>query len=137
MFGLLTVSGQFRLIRDFLQAVFSSVSGLKGGQLVRIAGVEVGKVRPPACTATAPVTIDFAIDRNLTLTEGTTATVRYENLIGDRYLALEEGPGSVRKLLPGQTIPLSRIAAHWMSTRSSAASFALVPVRSIRTRSMR
>ena len=34
--------------------------------------------------------------------------MRYENLIGDRYLALEDGPGSVRKLQPGQTIPLER-----------------------------
>jgi phospholipid/cholesterol/gamma-HCH transport system substrate-binding protein len=42
------------------------------------------------------------------LTGGTKAAVRYENLIGDRYLSLEEGPGSVRRLQPGQTIPLAR-----------------------------
>ena len=34
--------------------------------------------------------------------------MRYENLIGDRYLSLEEGAGSVRRLQPGQTIPLDR-----------------------------
>ena len=34
--------------------------------------------------------------------------MRYENLIGDRYLSLEDGPGSVRRLTPGQTIPLAR-----------------------------
>ena len=54
------------------------------------------------------VTVEFSIDRSLTLTEGTKAAVRYENLIGDRYLALEDGPGSVRKLQPGQTIPVAR-----------------------------
>ncbi|MFL0241301.1 MULTISPECIES: MCE family protein [Mycobacteriaceae] len=109
MFGLLTVFGQFRFdSRASYQAVFSNVSGLKGGNFVRIAGVEVGKVKSLDLHKDGTVTIDFAIDRQLTLTEGTTATVRYENLIGDRYLALEEGPGSVRKLLPGQTIPLSR-----------------------------
>lgn len=109
MFGLLTVFGQFRFdSRASYQAVFSNVSGLKGGNFVRIAGVEVGKVKSLNLHRDGTVTIDFAIDRNLTLTEGTTATIRYENLIGDRYLALEEGPGSVRKLLPGQTIPLSR-----------------------------
>ena len=109
MFGLLTVFGQFRFdSRASYQAVFSNVSGLKGGNFVRIAGVEVGKVKSLDLHRDGTVTIDFAIDRNLTLTEGTTATIRYENLIGDRYLALEEGPGSVRKLRPGQTIPLTR-----------------------------
>ena len=39
------------------------------------------------------VTVEFAIDKELTLTEGTKAAVRYENLIGDRYLSLEEGAG--------------------------------------------
>lgn len=34
--------------------------------------------------------------------------MRYENLIGDRYLALEDGPGSVQTLSPGATIPPSR-----------------------------
>jgi phospholipid/cholesterol/gamma-HCH transport system substrate-binding protein len=34
--------------------------------------------------------------------------VRYENLIGDRYLALEEGPGPPHRLPPGATIPLAR-----------------------------
>lgn len=34
--------------------------------------------------------------------------MRYENLIGDRYLSLEQGAGSVRTLQPGQTIPLTR-----------------------------
>lgn len=34
--------------------------------------------------------------------------MRYENLIGDRYLSLEQGAGAVRTLQPGQTIPLTR-----------------------------
>ena len=54
------------------------------------------------------VTVDFAVDTNLALTEGTTAAVKYENLIGDRYLALEEGAGSVHRLTPGETIPKER-----------------------------
>ena len=111
MFGLLTVFGQFRFdSRASYHAVFANVSGLKGGNFVRIAGVEVGKIKDLKLHKDGTVTIDFAIDKQLTLTEGTTATIRYENLIGDRYLSLEEGPGSVRKLLPGQTIPLSRTA---------------------------
>ena len=108
-FVLLTVFGQFRFdSRTSYRAVFTNVSGLKGGNFVRIAGVEVGKVTDLTLHKDGTVTVDFAIDKQLVLTEGTTAAIRYENLIGDRYLSLEEGAGSVRKLLAGQTIPLSR-----------------------------
>ena len=31
--------------------------------------------------------------------------VRYENLVGDRYLEITSGPGELRKLPPGSTIP--------------------------------
>jgi phospholipid/cholesterol/gamma-HCH transport system substrate-binding protein len=34
--------------------------------------------------------------------------IRYENLIGDRYMALEEGAGSIQPVRPGQTIPIER-----------------------------
>lgn len=109
MFALVTVFGQFRFdSRTTYSAVFTNVSGLKGGNFVRIAGVEVGKVKDLTLHGDGTVTVDFAIDKGLTLTEGTEAAVRYENLIGDRYLSLDEGPGSVRLLHPGETIPLAR-----------------------------
>ena len=109
MFVLTTVFGQFRFDpRTTYSAVFTNVSGLKGGNFVRIAGVEVGKVENMTLHKNGTVTVVFSIDRNLALTEGTQAAVRYENLVGDRYLALEEGAGSVRKLQAGQTIPLQR-----------------------------
>ena len=109
MFALITVFGQFRFeSRASYSAVFTNVSGLKGGNFVRIAGVEVGKVEDLTLHRDGTVTADFSVVKELTLTDGTRAAVRYENLIGDRYLSLEEGPGSVRKLQPGQTIPLAR-----------------------------
>jgi phospholipid/cholesterol/gamma-HCH transport system substrate-binding protein len=109
VFALVTVFGQFRFdSRVSYRAVFTNVSGLKGGNFVRIAGVEVGKVEDMTLQKDGTVTVVFDIDKGLPLTEGTTAAVRYENLIGDRYLALENGPGSVRKLQPGQMIPLQR-----------------------------
>jgi phospholipid/cholesterol/gamma-HCH transport system substrate-binding protein len=109
MFVLVTVFGQFRFdARTTYSAVFTNVSGLKDGNFVRIAGVEVGKVKNMTLQKDGAVTVQFSIDKNLTLTEGTKAAVRYENLIGDRYLSLEAGAGSVRKLQPGQTIPLQR-----------------------------
>src|ERR1700739_563464 len=109
VFVLVTVFGQFRFdTRASYSAVFSNVSGLKGGNFVRIAGVEVGKVKDMSLHKDGTVTVDFAVERGLTLTAGTKGAVRYENLIGDRYLSLDDGPGPTRKLQPGATIPLAR-----------------------------
>jgi phospholipid/cholesterol/gamma-HCH transport system substrate-binding protein len=109
VFALVTVFGQFRFdARATYNATFTNVSGLNGGNFVRIAGVEVGKVKSMTLHRDGTVNVEFAVDKNIVLTEGTKAAVRYENLIGDRYLSLEEGAGSVRKLQPGQTIPVAR-----------------------------
>jgi phospholipid/cholesterol/gamma-HCH transport system substrate-binding protein len=109
VFALVTVFGQFRFdSRATYNATFTNVSGLKGGNFVRIAGVEVGKVKSMTLHKDGTVNVEFSVDKNLVLTDGTKAAVRYENLIGDRYLSLEEGAGSVRKLQPGQTIPVER-----------------------------
>ncbi len=108
-FALIAVFGQFRFEpRTPYQAIFVNISGLKSGNFVRIAGVEVGKVTGLHLQRDGTVTVNFSIDRNLPLTEGTHAAVRYENLVGDRYLSLEEGPGSVRRMTPGETIPLAQ-----------------------------
>jgi len=111
MFALVTVFGQFRFeSRTAYRAVFTNISGLKGGNFVRVAGVEVGKVTGLTLGRDGTVVVDFAVDRSLPLTEGTKAAVRYENLVGDRYLALDDGPGPITRLQPGATIPLSRTA---------------------------
>ncbi len=109
VFILVTVFGQFRFdSRVAYRAEFTNISGLKGGNFVRVAGVEVGKVTNLTLHKSGTVTVDFTVDTTLPLTEGTKAAVRYENLVGDRYLSLEDGPGAVRKLAPGATIPLAR-----------------------------
>lgn len=108
-FTLVAVFGQLRFEdRTGYQAVFTNISGLKSGNFVRIAGVEVGKVGDLSLHHDGTVTVGFTIDKDIRLTEGTKAVVRYENLIGDRYLALDEAPGPPRRLPPGATIPLAR-----------------------------
>jgi phospholipid/cholesterol/gamma-HCH transport system substrate-binding protein len=89
-------------------AEFTNVSNLRQGKLVRIAGVEVGKVNKISINPDATVRVEFTADNSVTLTEGTQAVIRYDNLFGDRYLALEEGVGEINILRPGQTIPLAR-----------------------------
>jgi phospholipid/cholesterol/gamma-HCH transport system substrate-binding protein len=108
-FTLIAVFGQLRFEdRTGYQAVFTNISGLKSGNFVRIAGVEVGKVGDLSLQRDGTVTVGFAVDKGVRLTQGTKAAVRYENLIGDRYLALEESPGPPGKLPAGATIPLAR-----------------------------
>src|SRR5690242_21594724 len=103
-FALIAVFGQLRFEdRTGYHAVFTNVSGLKSGNFARIAGVEVGKVGDLSLHHDGTVTVDFEVDKGVRLTEGTKAVVRYENLIGDRYLALEEAPGPPRRLPPGAT----------------------------------
>src|ERR1700761_1226601 len=105
-FALIAVFGQVRFEdRTGYQAVFTNISGLKSGNFVRIAGVEVGKVGDLSLHRDGTVPVGFAVDTGGRLTEGAKTGVRYENLIGDRYLALDEGPGPPRRLPPGATIP--------------------------------
>ncbi|GBG39070.1 virulence factor Mce family protein [Mycobacterium montefiorense] len=89
-------------------AEFTNVSNLREGKLVRIAGVEVGKVEKITINPDATVAVEFTADNSVTLTQGTQAVIRYDNLFGDRYLALEEGAGGLGILKPRQTIPLAR-----------------------------
>jgi phospholipid/cholesterol/gamma-HCH transport system substrate-binding protein len=106
-FALLLVFAQFRFQDErTYNADFSSVSGLKVGDFVRIAGVEVGKVKRVSILNKVGAQVEFSADDTVVLTEGTQAAVRYDNLVGDRYVELLEGAGGVRPLTPGQTIPL-------------------------------
>lgn len=111
LFALVTVFAQLRFENTHTyKAEFSNVSGLKVGNFVRIAGVEVGKVSGIALKDDAKVIVDFTADDSVVLTEGTKSVIRYDNLIGGRFIALQEGPGSSRRLNPGATIPLDRTA---------------------------
>jgi phospholipid/cholesterol/gamma-HCH transport system substrate-binding protein len=91
-------------------AVFADVSRLKSGQSVRVAGIRVGTVNSVSLRPDKKVLVKFNADRNVVLTEGTRAAVRYLNLVGDRYLELVDGPGSTTRLLAGGQIPVDRTA---------------------------
>jgi phospholipid/cholesterol/gamma-HCH transport system substrate-binding protein len=108
-FVLIMVFAQLRFgSASSYRAEFVSVSGLKEGEFVRIAGVEVGKVQRISVNPNNTATVDFTADDTVRMTEGTRALVRYDNLIGDRYLELQEGAGGLRTLGPRETIPVQR-----------------------------
>ncbi|MGO9154487.1 MCE family protein [Mycobacterium sp.] len=108
-FVLVAVFGQFRFEAEkTFKAQFANVSGLENGNFVRVAGVDVGKVKSVALQPDSTLVVEFSAADSVVLTEGTRAAIRYGDLIGGRYLALEEGAGGIRRLSPGGIIPLSR-----------------------------
>jgi phospholipid/cholesterol/gamma-HCH transport system substrate-binding protein len=110
VFGLYAVFGQLRFGEKThtYRAAFTNVTGLETNDFVRIAGVEVGQVKKVAIQPDTTAMVEFTADQSVVLTEGSRAAIRYDDLIGGRYLALEEGAGSTKKLNPGDTIPLAR-----------------------------
>ncbi|MBB5168316.1 MCE family protein [Mycobacterium sp. AZCC_0083] len=109
--SLIIIYAQIRFQRETTyNALFNTVSGLKDGNFVRIAGVEVGQVKSITIEDDATALVTFTTDDSVVLTEGSRAAIRYDDLIGGRYLVLEQGPGATRKLPPGGTIPLDRTA---------------------------
>jgi hypothetical protein len=113
-FALLTIFANFRFGQGkTYSAEFTNVSGLKTGNFVRIAGVEVGQIKKISVNRDATVRVEFSTDDSVVLTEGNRAAIRYDNLIGGRYLALEEGAGPLTSLRPGDTIPVSRTEPAW------------------------
>jgi phospholipid/cholesterol/gamma-HCH transport system substrate-binding protein len=108
MFTLFAIFAELRFQRDTpYRAVFSNASGLQPGNFVRIAGVEVGKVTAVDVQRDSTVLVGFNTDDSVVLTGGTRAVIRYNDLVGGRYLAIEEGAGSAKTLPPGGTIPVT------------------------------
>ncbi len=103
---LVVVFGQFRFASESsYHATFLDASRLKAGQDVRIAGVPVGKVGTVKLNPDNTVDVAFNVNKRYQLYTSTRAVVRYQNLVGDRYLEITAGPGELRKLPPGSTIP--------------------------------
>ncbi|MCP9271362.1 MCE family protein [Mycolicibacterium sp. CAU 1645] len=103
--GLVVVFGQFRFASgQTYHATFSEASRLKSGQDVRIAGVPVGSVKGISLNPDNTVDVEFDVNKRYQLYSSTRAAVRYENLVGDRYLEILSGPGELKKLPPGSTI---------------------------------
>lgn len=90
-------------------ANFSDVTGLQLGDDVRIAGVRVGTVKniklehPKHKVGYAHV--EFTVQKSNPLPKSTIVNIRYRNLVGQRYLDVEQGAGDPNQVLePGKTI---------------------------------
>src|SRR6201985_2659277 len=100
---IVVVFGQVRFDKtNSYSGEFSNASGLRAGQFVRASGVEVGKVKKvDLVDGDKRIRVDFSVDRSLALYQSTTAQIRYQDLIGNRYLELDRGTGEgADRILP-------------------------------------
>jgi phospholipid/cholesterol/gamma-HCH transport system substrate-binding protein len=90
-------------------AVFSDVTGLTAGSDVDIAGARVGQVNSISIVNRDQALVGFSVQTDHPLPASVTATIHYLNLIGQRYIELDQGTGPVDQMLPsGGTIPLTQ-----------------------------
>ena len=87
-------------------ASFDDVSGLYEGDDVRMSGVQIGKVDSVELDGSL-ATVTFSIESSRPVYRTTQAAVRYQNLLGQRYVELMQiGSGSADVLAAGATIAL-------------------------------
>jgi phospholipid/cholesterol/gamma-HCH transport system substrate-binding protein len=89
------------------KADFSSASLLTKGDDVRVAGVTVGSVSGVEIKDRDQAEVTFKVKEDMPVTTATRASIRFLNLVGDRYMALEEGEPGAQRLAGGGTIPMS------------------------------
>jgi phospholipid/cholesterol/gamma-HCH transport system substrate-binding protein len=88
-------------------AEFIDVNGLREGDDVRVAGVKVGRVEGLQLEGTR-ARVEFRVRTDQTVFENTRALIRYQNLVGQRYLSLMPGEGPARPLPADASIPAAR-----------------------------
>jgi len=85
-------------------ARFISISGLKEGAVVELAGVKVGKVSSISLDGSEyEAVVELDISDEVKLQDDSIASIRTAGIIGDRYIKLTPG-GSEDYLLPGGEI---------------------------------
>jgi len=90
-------------------ARFTDATSLNPGDDVRVSGVRVGQVDELSVVDGHLARVTFSVDRSMRLPADVTATIKYRNMVGQRYIALERGDTSTAdRLAEGAEIPLDR-----------------------------
>jgi phospholipid/cholesterol/gamma-HCH transport system substrate-binding protein len=97
----------FEKSREY-KAIFSDATGVVKGDDIRIAGVKVGSVKKVEIVDRTRARVTFSVRDATAVTRSSTATIRYRNLVGQRYIAVTQGVGDTTRLAKDATIPLSR-----------------------------
>ena len=97
----------FQTSRDY-KAIFTDATGVTKGDDIRIAGVKVGSVKKVEVVDRTHARVSFTVAESSIVTKSSTATIRYRNLVGQRYISLTQGVGDLDRMASGTTIPASR-----------------------------
>ena len=77
-------------------ARFTSISGLKEGSTIELAGVVVGKVSQIELDAGAyEAVVHLNIDKTIELTDDSIASIRTSGIIGDKFIKLTPGGSDI------------------------------------------
>jgi phospholipid/cholesterol/gamma-HCH transport system substrate-binding protein len=97
--GLTIANADFGGAHDYT-ARFTDVTELNVGDDIRIAGVKVGEVASIQVVDRRQALVGFTVQNDVTLPASVTATIKYRNLVGQRYISLDRGAGDPNKTLP-------------------------------------
>jgi phospholipid/cholesterol/gamma-HCH transport system substrate-binding protein len=97
----------FEKSREY-KAIFSDATGVVKGDDIRVAGVKVGSVKNVEIVDRTRARVTFTVRNATDVTRSSTATIRYRNLVGQRYIAVTQGVGDTSRLPDHSTIPISR-----------------------------
>jgi phospholipid/cholesterol/gamma-HCH transport system substrate-binding protein len=89
-------------------AVFTDAANVIKGDEVRLAGVRVGTVSGVSLYRGTEAQVNFSVATSVAMTTTTQIAIRYRNLIGQRYVAIVDGPSQGQPLAAGSVIPESR-----------------------------
>jgi phospholipid/cholesterol/gamma-HCH transport system substrate-binding protein len=107
--GLVVVIGNLNFEKsNTYKAIFSDATGVVKGDDIRVAGVKVGSVKNVKIVHRDEAEVTFTVRRATALTESSKATIRYRNLVGQRYISVNQGTGDLDPLKDGATIPKDR-----------------------------
>ncbi len=90
------------------KAVFTDATGVVKGDDIRIAGVKVGSVKGVKIVDRDRALVSFNVAKSSIVTKSSTATIRYRNLVGQRYIQLTQGVGDLERMPEDSTIPVDR-----------------------------
>ena len=90
------------------KAQFSDATGVVKGDDIRIAGVKVGAVEDVEIVDQTDAVVTFTVEEDTQLNDSTHASIRYRNLVGQRYISLTQDAGETGVLEDGDTIPIDR-----------------------------
>jgi len=86
-----------------VQAVFSQVNGLKKGNLIRYAGVDIGKITDVKVLPDG-VTVTCDIKPGIKIPDGAKFTIASDGLIGEKHIDIAPSPNSAGFLSPNATV---------------------------------